>query len=772
MNTWILEETEIPLGRLRKQESLLSQGNGYLGWRGTFEEGAAGDSLEGNYINGFYETYPVKYPESAYGYPESGQTMLNVMNGKWLRIEVDGEAVTMRPERVSAYSRRLDFRDGLLRRTFEYRTAKGQRIRCVFKRLVSFTRPHCGAISLRVEMLEGEGEVRIISGLETRVRNQAADKDPRVGAHLPPENYQTLRAGAEAGALYAASRTLRSGLSIACAVFHPSYAQEAAKHTSGGGLGTYTWARTLRAGEGCGMEKTIAYYTTKRPEKDGEGLLEQALGEARAAGQLGFESLLKENAGYLAGYWHDADIQIRDDDVMQHGLRCNSFHILQSVGRDGERNIAAKGLSGEGYEGHYFWDAEVFVIPALLHSRPEICRALLCYRIAHLDGARARARELNHKKGALFPWRTIGGSECSTFFPAGTAQYHINGDIAYALRLYILATGDGTLLQEGGAELLFETARLWMEAGHFNPRKQNRFCIDTVTGPDEYTALVNNNFYTNRVAEENLWYAFSVHAWMERETPEALAELARRIGLEAGEAEAWRDAAERMYLPYDQELGIHLQDDSFADKADWDFAGTPAEHYPLLLHYHPLVLYRHKVLKQADTVLADLLFDEGLATEQIRRDYAYYEPITTHDSSLSACVYSMVACRVGELEKAYQYFLRTARTDLEDQKGNTRDGVHIANMAGSAMCVLNGFAGVRVRPGSLRLWPQLPPRWREYAFRLRYQGSVLRVLVSREGVRLNLEGGGALTVYCYETPYALEVGQALEVAYQERRGEA
>lgn len=758
MNTWILEETHIPSQDMRKQESLFAQGNGYLGWRGAFEEGACGDSLEGNYINGFYETYPIKYPEIAYGYPETGQTMLNIMNGKWLRIEVDGEQLHMRPEQVRDYHRSLDFRDGVLRRTFVYTAQGGQRLRCTFERLISFTHVHCGAIRLRLEMLEGTGVMRILSGLDTRVHNQVADKDPRVGAHLPENCFETLEAGAENGTLYASQRTLRSGLHIVCAVHHQD--AEAMTYAEQNGLHTYAREATLSAGDVIALEKTIAYFEVDQPA--------QAIDEARSVGALGFDALVAENAAFLADHWQAADIEVTGDDTMQQGIRFNGFHILQSVGRDGLRNIAAKGLTGEGYEGHYFWDTEMFVIPALLYSKPEICRALLSYRVAHLDEARARARQMNHRRGALFPWRTIGGEECSTFFPGGTAQYHINGDIAYALRSYVLATGDEAFLHEGGAELLFETARLWIEAGHFNPRKGGQFCIDGVTGPDEYTAIVNNNFYTNRIARENLWYACKIYAQWQKECPDALSDLASRIGMDAAEPATWQEAADRMFFPYDEQLGIFLQDDSFADKADWDFAGTPADHHPLLLHYHPLVLYRHKVLKQADTVLADLLFDEYLDSAQIQRDYAYYEPLTTHDSSLSACAYSMVACRIGALEKAYRYFLRTARTDLDDHKGNTRDGVHIANMAGTTMCLLNGFAGLRVRLDGLSLWPQLPTQWEGFALTVRYKECMLRIAVKKQGITLSLLSGDSLVITCYDEPITLVAGVPCSLPYRQR----
>jgi len=757
MQTWMIEETSIPLDVMRKQESLLAQGNGTFGWRGTFEEGFEGDTLEGTYLNGFYEEYPVCYPEIAYGYPQTGQTMLNVANAKWMRIFADGEAVGMRSSRVTEYRRALDFRTGVLERHFTYRTRAGKCLEVRLRRLISFTHPKRGAIYFEAVPDKGM-RIEILSGLQTRVRNQSAKDDPRAGGHLPDNNFKTVKAGHNGDALYALQHTLRSRQQIACAADHQCGVQ--GNYAEEDGLLTLRFMFDTCAGEAVTLEKRIAYTAEICGDKSPEDVLSQALSEVDARHALGFDELLAENRAYLSDFWGKADIKIEGDDALQLGLRFNSFHILQSVGRDGRTNIAAKGLTGEGYEGHTFWDTEMFVIPALLTTRPDICRSLLAYRYRQLDAARARAREMGHRTGALFAWRTIGGGECSTFFPAGTAQYHIDGDIAYAVKQYLFATDDRTFLYDMGAELLFETARLWADLGHYR-RKDGAFCIDMVTGPDEYTAMVNNNFYTNRMARENLWTAHMAYLRMREEAPEALEALARRIGLSDGEPVEWKRAGDHMAFPYDEETGVCLQDDSFSDKADWDFDGT-WEQRPLLLHFHPLVIYRHRVLKQADTVLADLLFDQYVDSAQIRRDFLYYEPLTTHDSSLSACTHSMVACRIGMLDKAYDYFLRTACTDLDDHQGNTRDGVHIANMAGTSMCMRYGFGGMRLREDGLLLRPVIPGRWRSYAFHLTYRGRLLHIRVDQETVRMTLKEGAPMTLTCYEEKICLTLGECVE----------
>lgn len=355
---------------------------------------------------------------------------------------------------------------------------------------------------------------------------------------------------------------------------------------------------------------------------------------------------------------------------------------------------------------------------------------------------------MSHHKGALFPWRTINGEECSAYFPGGTAQYHINADIAFAIKRYMEATKDWDFLTHYGAEILFETARLWADLGAFIVKKGNQFCLNGVTGPDEYTAIVNNNFYTNLLAKENLEYAYQVALWMRENAPEQYRNLIITIRLEEQELEFWKNAADHMVLPYDPELKIHLQDDDFLNRAPWDFAHTPPENYPLLMHYHPLVIYRHQVCKQADMILALLLLGDRFDHDQKQRDFDFYERVTTHNSSLSTCIFSIIASEIGYFEKAYQYFLKTVRTDLDDIHGNTKDGIHAANMAGAWMCMVNGFAGMRVYNGVLSFNPSLPATWQEYSFKITLQDNLVKVAVNHAGISFELLNGNQLTLFC------------------------
>ena len=749
LNEWEIVEEQFEASRNYTNETIFALGNGFLGMRGTFEEGYSGpewSGLEGNYINGFYETERIKYPETAYGYASKSQTMLNVTNGKVIRLMVGDEEFSMLTGSLSEYRRAISFRDGILRRSLLWTSPKGRKVRIEIERVVSLRRRHVAAIRYRVTPLNFRGVIRLISVLDGDVRNQTAVSDPRVGSGLVGRVLAVREAGWDGDLGLLVQETRKSGLILACAMQN--------RIESGVGY-TVTLSQTelrleagyefsAREGQGIQLDKFLAYVTSRECSPD--EVAARVKDELRQALKAGVDGIIGEQRRYLEGFWERSDIVIQGDPAIQQGIRFNLFHLLQSVGRDGMSNIAAKGLTGEGYEGHYFWDTETYILPFFLYTTPEISRSLLEYRYHILDKARERARQMSHPKGALFPWRTIDGEECSAYFPAGTAQYHINADIAFAIKRYMEATGDREFLIRYGAEILFETARFWADLGEYIPRKGNRFCINMVTGPDEYSALVNNNCYTNMMARENLEYGYRTACRLRDEASEEYQRIATAIGLGDEEPEVWKAAADRMYIPYDDELGIYLQDDGFLDRVPWDFEHTPPENYPLLLHYHPLVIYRHQVCKQADLIMALFLLSDRFTLEEKRRNYEFYEKVTTHDSSLSTSIFSIVACEIGSYQKAYRYFTSTARLDLDDYTGNTRDGIHAANMAGTWMCLVYGFAGMRVENGTLSFHPYLPEGWEEYRFKLTFQGRLIGVKVNRGGATFELIHGEPIEI--------------------------
>ncbi|SCM75845.1 Beta-phosphoglucomutase [uncultured Pleomorphomonas sp.] len=756
---WRLVETRWEAGANLLRETLFALGNGHIGTRGSHDEAWLGDSdasMEGTYVNGFYDTEAIRYPENAYGFARLNEFMLNLPNAKGVEIAIDGERFNLASGVILAYERSLDFREGVLVRSVEWKSPSGRRVRIVSKRLVSLSHGAILAQSVTVTPLDADAGIEFVASIDSAVRGGEESFDPRLGSGASARSLSTVEPVVVPGRSALVSRTRNSGLTLRIETLAGLVGGEAADSAASeqDGVLAQRFRVTAGAGEAVTLEKMTAIVTSR--DAPASELADRAAEALQAARAVGFEGLAGEQRARLAAFWEKADIEIEGDDALSQGLHFNLYHLFQSIGRDGRTNIAAKGLTGEGYEGHSFWDTEIYVLPVFLRTLPELARALLSHRIGYLDKARARARDLGHVRGALYPWRTITGEECSAYFPAGTAQYHINADIAFAIEQYVEATGDLSLLTDGAAELVFETARIWADLAH---PVDGSYHIDEVTGPDEYTALVNNNFYTNVMAKTHLAFAVEVAGWMGREKPEAFAALSERLGLADDEVGHWSEVSDRLRLPYDAARGIHAQDDAFLARKVWDFAGTPADNYPLLLHYHPLVIYRHQVCKQADVVLALFLRGDLFPKAVKRRDFDYYEAITTHDSSLSTCIHSIVASEVGLHERAYEFFMDTARMDIDNTHGNTFHGVHTAAMGGTWMSLVHGFAGLRARKGQLHFAPSLPKGWSRYRFRLVDHGRTLEVAVSADGAEFRLVEGDAIRLFHRGEPIDLSAAE-------------
>ncbi|HYE83145.1 MAG TPA: glycosyl hydrolase family 65 protein [Clostridia bacterium] len=764
LNEWEIIEDSFSLDRNFHNETIFSVGNGFIGIRGTFEEGLedkAGLGAEGTFLNGVYEEGIIRYGEIAYGFPEKNQTMINVANGKKIMLYLEDELFSMQTGQLTDYKRSVNMKEGILKRSLLWQSPKGRRIKLETERIACLQRRNLAVIKYKVTPINFDGKIKIVSEIDGNIKHSLNEKDPRIGSGLEEGAFYTVDTLIEADTSVLLQKTKRTEITVACVargILKTQCSYKTREYIKEDGVGL-EYHLEGKMGQEIDYIKYVVYDASHEAQ---EIILEHALDILKDAAGQGYDRLKKEQSDFLLDYWDKSDIEIKGDMRLQQAIRFNLFHLLQSVGRDGKTNISAKGLTGEGYEGHYFWDTEMFVLPAFLYSKPDISRKLLEYRYSTLDKARARAREMSHKKGALFPWRTINGEECSGYFPAGTAQYHINADIAHAIKSYMEATRDYEFLLLYGAEILFETARLWSDLGFYNSEKGGRFCINCVTGPDEYTAIVNNNFYTNLMAKENLEYAYNTAVWMKQNHQPDYERLASRIGLDMEEIVLWEIAACNMYLPYNEKHGIHSQDDSFLDKEVWDFGNVPKENYPLLLHYHPLVIYRYQVCKQADVVLALFLLGHKFTPEQKRRDYDYYEKVTTHDSSLSACIFSIVANDIGYHERAYDYFIKTARMDLDDYQGNTHHGVHTANMAGSWMGIVNGFAGMRTYDDVLSFQPYIHPSWEEYSFKITYRGSVIKLTVNSKATTYQLIQGKELKITHFGKSFLLRDKLTLE----------
>lgn len=751
VNSLKLEEEELLVN-----ETIFHNANGYLGVRSNFEEGypEGYDTIRGSYINGFYDISEMKQAEKLYGMTEKKQTMLNVADGQTIYLKIGGEKFSMFQGTVLESSRWLDMREGYTARKVLWRSPKGKEVEIVIKRMASFTHLSLFFIDYQVTPVNFEGIVELESVHQGNVKNYCNPNDPRVAG----ESFQYLipnHAQIKNGVSYLFTDTSASGLQVCTAVKNVISVGEAGEPELENHCAVQKFRASVVRGETLCFRKYMIFADSVR-FADLAGQAEKAMKEVLA---LPVEALYREQKEYLERFWESSVLEIEGDDLLCAAVRYNQYQLIQSVGKDPHSNIAAKGLSGEGYEGHYFWDTEMYIQPFFTLTNPEISKNLVEYRYAILDEARENARILGHKKGAAYPWRTIMGKECSGYFPAGSAQYHISGDIAYAAVSYYLATKDLDFMADKGAEILFETARMWMDLGCWY---KGTFQIHEVTGPDEYTCLVSNNYYTNLNARYNLHWAVEMYDLLKNKGK--LQKVAEKIGLTEEEIREFGRAERGMYLPYDEELGINPQDDSFLKKEIWDIEATPKENFPLLLHYHPMYIYRFQVCKQADTVLAHFIFEDAQDTETIRRSFAYYEKVTTHDSSLSTCIFSIVASRLGMEEKAYEYFGDSAKLDLLNTHHNTKDGIHTANMGGTYMSIVYGFGGFRLNESGIWFAPALPKQWKGYRFKLIYEGSHIHVEVNRRECRFTLESGKPVEIHVYENICILKDSVAFALA--------
>ena len=741
---WAVRETALQPDMLGESESIFALANGHLGLRGNLDEGEP-RALSGTYLNGFYESYPIAYGERAFGLPEDGQTLVNVTNGKIIRLLVEDEPLDVHRGTLHSHERVLDLRAGTLTRTLRWSSQAGRSVRVTSRRLVSFRERSVAAISYEVEALDEPLRVALQSNLLANQPDTAGD-DPRAGTSLDAALESRLSVHDELRVVLAHA-TRRSGLSLAAGMDHVIEADGTplTRVESEPDLGRVTISAQLVPGRPLRLVKLLAYHWSS--QQSIEWLRDQVDASLENALAEGFDGLAAAQRSYLDHYWAVADVELDGDPEIQQALRFALFHVLQASARAETRAIAAKGLTGPGYDGHAFWDTETFVLPVLTYAAPELARSALAWRHATLDLARDRARQLG-LRGAALPWRTIHGEECSGYWPAGTAAFHVSADVADAVRRYVLATGDEGFDREMGVELLVETARLWASLGQFGAH--GCFRIDGVTGPDEYSALADNNVYTNLMAQANL-----------RSAAEAAGRhpaTARGVGVTDEEVAGWRSAAERMCVPYDERLGVHPQDESFTSHGRWDFDATPQDAYPLLLHRPYFELYRNQVVKQADLVLALYARGDAFTAEEKRRDFDYYERLTVRDSSLSACVQAIVAAEVGHLDLAYDYLAEAALMDLDDLEHNARDGVHIASLGGALLAVTAGLGGMRDHGDELTFAPRLPAGLTRLRFRVVFRGLRLEVEVGPREASYSLREG-TLRVSHWGEPVEVTAGR-------------
>jgi alpha,alpha-trehalose phosphorylase len=746
---WRLVESRFSEAYYGRCETVFALSNGYLGVRGAFDEGRPAHS-PGVFVSGFHEQWPILHAEEAYGLARVGQTIVNVPDATTLRLYVDDEPLLVATARMRRYARALDMRAGTLTRELVWETEAGKQVAVRSCRIVSLAHRHLMAVVYDVVLPEHSAPIAISSIILNRqdvhLRHEPGrpgTADPRRATLLPHRVLNAEVVERQSGRMLLGYRTTNSQMTLGVGVDHvleapPEVGLSVALDAD---VGEAVLTADARPGERIRIIKYITYQSSRSaPSAELVARCGRTLDRAIRDGA---DALLASQRSELDRFWDSADVVVACDQGarMRQAIRWNLFQVCQATWRVEGAGVPAKGLTAQAYEGHYFWDTEVYLLPVLSYTQPRIACNLLRFRHSLLSRARARARELDHN-GALFPWRTINGDEASAAYQAGTAQYHINADIAFAVRRYVNTSDDHNFLVEAGAELLVETARMWQDLGFY--ADDGRFHLHSVTGPDEYTTVVNDNTYTNLMARLNLNYAAATLRRIQAEHPAAHAALAADLKLTPEELEAWEHAAAAMYVPYDQQRAIHPQDANFLEREVWDLDRTPPDHFPLLLHYHPLAIYRHQVIKQADVVLAMFLLGNEFSQQQKRANFDYYDALTTGDSSLSASIQSIVAAEIGQEKTALDYFDSALLMDLADASGNTSDGVHIAAAAGVWQALVFGFGGVREYDGALSITPHLPATWDSLTFSLRFCSRQLKIHLTHHHETYTIDNGDPL----------------------------
>jgi len=690
---------------LEKAESLLFNGNGLVGVRGNLEE-AYYDHFKTNretYINGFYETKKISYPEKFHGFTETGETMISVVDGQTTLITIGGEEFRIDQGEITDSHRYLDMTEGKTERTFIWTSPLGRATRMTITRLTSFAHKNIFAMRYEFKKLNHDEAIKLTTHLNYYPIKTIDINDPRMSHDL--QKIQVIDVDTKEG--FIQFKAVNSGIKASCA-----------------------WRFSVEADTVETLEDKIVIDSTLEGTTF-EKAFSYSLGVPIFDGlDLSFEEHLALQREYLAKFWDVAKVEIDADDELEESVNFGTYSLLSSLGTSGNNSIAAKGLSGSGYEGHYFWDTEMYIFPTFLHFAPALAKQMLQFRINTIAKARANREMVGYKKGILYPWRTISGVETSPFFEAGFAQHHINGDIAYAFIRYYQSTGDTNLFFDGGYEVILETARLFADIGY---EKNGKFHIDGVTGPDEYTVIVNDNYYTNVLIENQFKWVYKLAEVLKSTDENRWNDLVSTLKVTESELGQLKRYSAMMEKPFNDELGIIAQDRDFLNKEKWPFWDEGK--FPLLLHYHPLVIYRYQVSKQADAVMALMLFPEAEELDIVRRSVEYYDEVTTHDSSLSYSAFSVVYNRVGNMDKSYQYFMENARCDLDNLHGNTKDGLHTASMGGTLMSILYGFCDLRFEGDGFTLNPKLPKKIQRIKFSIVHKGDVYRVDVNKDGYK-------------------------------------
>ena len=749
---WKIIEEGFDAERVESSESIFSLGNGAMGQRANFEEDYSGKTFQGSYLGGVY--YPDKTRVGWWknGYPEYFAKVLNAPNWLGIRLWVNGQELDLAQQQIQNFRRDLDMQTGIYKRSFSATFSSGEQIEVEITRFLSMARTELGAIKFQVKALSAcslQWEPYVDGGIV----NQDSNWDDPFWEHTDNHIDGTF------GCLR--SHTLKTKFEVATYMQSQLYVKDQAVAPSqncqvDNARISCKYAHDLDAG----MEATLFKYGgyisgTNHPE---DQLVLQAQKQTQAAVLAGFDTLMDEQRNAWAEIWERADIVIDGDVKAQQAIRFNIFQLNQTYnGHDARLNIGPKGFTGEKYGGSTYWDTEAYCLPFYMATKEqEVARNLLKYRHNQLPQAIENAQKLGFTQGAaLYPMVTMNGEECHNEWEITFEEIHRNGAIAFAIYNYIRYTGDQKYMAEMGMEVLIGISRFWAQRFHLSPAK-NAYVMLGVTGPNEYENNINNNWYTNYIAQWCLQYTAAQWSLLEQEAPEDFKRISKHTGMQTSEAEAWSKMAAKIYFPWDEERQIFLQQDGFLDKDLKTVETLDPSERPINQYWSWDRILRSPYIKQADTLQGFYLFEDHFSEEEMERHYNFYEPFTVHESSLSPCVHSILAAKLNKMEDAYAFYLRTARLDLDDYNKEVEEGLHITSMAGTWMSVVEGFGGLRVRENQLHFNPKLPKQWDGYAFKINFRGGIVQLQQSSSGTTLHWTGNAPLPVQLYGKPLLLE----------------
>jgi maltose phosphorylase len=721
VDPWVIEEKDFHPARSQVSEAIFSVGNEFMGVRGYFEEGYSRDAVIGSFFNGIFEQVNINHPLPHRGLAVEDHFMVNAVDWLYTRIRIDGEQLDLATSKVSGFVRRLSLKDGVLSRSFVWHLRGGRRLAVKFERFTSMACSHLGGQRITLEAANFAGTVELETGLDVSIQQYDSGKRHWTA----PQRSSTAAASALVG------RTQRSGHMV-CSVFAlQSEVQWPSQKVLRDKYIGRTYRIALKRGQPVSVAKMVANFTEKRAAIAPRDFGRTAMTKAKKLLATDFAAALASHARYWQQVWDRLDIEIEGDPLNQQGVRFCIFQLHQTYhGVDPANNVAAKGLTGEGYGGKTWWDTETYCQPFYMFNNPQASRNLLEYRYRTLPQACARSREVDDCVGARYPMATIDGTETIAVWQHGDLEIHVPAAIPYALWHYQQVVGDRSFLHTKGIEMLIEVSRYFASRGQYSQRNGD-FGFWNVMGADEFHMQVHNNVYTNLMAKKTFEYTLAVLAEMKTAAPTELARVTKKVGLRPGEPRDWRAKAKAMRTNFDPKTELFEQHDGFFDLPHIDCATLDPDDLPLYDHWAYLRIFRYDMIKQPDVLLPLFFFSHEYSDACKKVNYEYYEPRCSHESSLSPSIHSIMAAELGKHRQAYTYFQHATRLDLDDYNRNTKQGLHTTSMAAAWMNIVQGFGGMRTDADLLDFKPSIPRAWRAFSFKLLYRGSVLKVRIDK-----------------------------------------